>query len=319
MFSLGVFSACPSLAAKKSLTDNANHSISVPQHSNKLNQQGNDHQSLSNISEDNFASTQFLVAQHSLAQVNNVDLLRDLSPTDWAYEALVNLTSRYDCIHGFPDRTYRGKQAISRYDFAAGLNSCLSKLETAIATSDTISAQDIETLLRLMQDFQAELAIIRGRTDGLEARTTELELTRFSTTTKLSGEAIFGFGHIFQAEDNQRTVFGDRLRLDLGTSFHGSDWLLTRLSGGNFPALSSDSGFQGDLSFTSPEDNNLELEVLSYHFALNNDTDILIGVAGVGADDIVNTVNILDGDGGSGAISLFGTRNPIYLTQKMQV
>jgi hypothetical protein len=39
---------------------------------------------------------------------------------------------------------------------------------------------------------------------------------------------------------------------------------------------------------------------------------MIIGATGIAADDFVNTVSILDGDGASGAISAFGTRNPIY-------
>ena len=50
-----------------------------------------------------------------------------------------------------------------------------------------------------------------------------------------------------------------------------------------------------------------------YDFPLGDNTNILIGPAGVAADDIADTVNALDGDGGSGAISAFGTRSPIYL------
>jgi hypothetical protein len=166
--------------------------------------------------------------------------------------------------------------------------------------------------LRLMQDFQAELAIIRGETDGLQARTTELELTQFSSTTKLSGEAIFALASIFTGDTNRSTVLGDRVRLELSSSFSGRDLLFTRLSTGNFPSLTGDTGFMGDLSFAQPEDNDLQLEVLHYTFPISNNTEIIIGATGIAADDFVNTVSILDGDGASGAISAFGTRNPIY-------
>ena len=252
--------------------------------------------------------------QHnSMSQINSVDRLRDVSPVDWAYEALNNLVSRYNCITGFPNNTYRGNQPVTRYEFAAGLNSCLSRLEKIIAASEQVETQDIEAILRLMQDFQAELAIIRGKTDGLQARIGELELTQFSTTTKLAGEVIFGIGSVFAGDNDSQTVFGDRVRLELNTSFSGKDLLFTRLSTGNFPSLTDDIGFQGDLGFVQPEDNDIQLEVLLYSFSIGSDLDIIIGAAGTAADDIVSTVNALDGDGGSGAVSLFGTRNPIYL------
>ena len=49
----------------------------------------------------------------SQSQVTNVNQLRDVSPTDWAYEALRSLVDRYGCISGFPNQTYRGNQALS--------------------------------------------------------------------------------------------------------------------------------------------------------------------------------------------------------------
>lgn len=248
----------------------------------------------------------------SMSQVTNVNRLRDVSPVDWAYEALANLASRYNCISGFPDNSYRGDRPVSRYEFAAGLNSCLNKLEGVIAASEEVSTQDIETLLRLMQDFQAELAVVRGKTDGVQARVVDLELTQFSTTTKLRGEAIFGLGSVFSGNNDNSTVLGDRVRLELNTSFNGKDLLFTRLATGNFPSL-NDTGFQGNLGFTAPENNNLELDTLYYTFPVGNNANVILGATGTEADELVNTVNILDGDGASGAISLFGTRNPIYL------
>ena len=68
-----------------------------------------------------------------LAEVNGVKDLRDDSPTDWSYEALVNLTDRYNCLVGFPNKTYRGYQKVSRLEFAAGLNACLDKIEIEVS------------------------------------------------------------------------------------------------------------------------------------------------------------------------------------------
>ncbi len=99
-------------------------------------------------------------------QVNNVNQLRDVSPTDWAYEALRSLVDRYGCIVGFPNQTYRGNQALSRYEFAAGLNACLNQIERLIASSEAVLREDIETINRLMQEFEAELASLDGRVDN---------------------------------------------------------------------------------------------------------------------------------------------------------
>ena len=261
----------------------------------------------------------------SISQVTNVNQLRDVSPTDWAYEALRSLVDRYGCISGFPDRTYRGSQPLSRYEFAAGLNSCLNQIERLIASTGSVGQEDIETISRLSQEFEAELATIGGRVDELESRTALLEDDRFSTTTKLAGEAIFGVASVvagsnddgIEATDDdidRVPVFGYRTRLELETSFTGEDLLFTRLSTGNMPEFSETTGtFQGELAFAEAADNDLGVEVLFYDRPVGENTNILIGALGLAADDIANTVSVLDGDGASGALSAFGTRSPIYL------
>ena len=65
-------------------------------------------------------------------QVTNVNQLKDVSPTDWSYEALRSLSDRYGCISGFPDGTYKGNQPITRNEFAAGLNSCFQQIERSL-------------------------------------------------------------------------------------------------------------------------------------------------------------------------------------------
>ena len=263
--------------------------------------------------------------QHNLGQVTNVNQLQDVSPTDWAYEALRSLVDRYGCISGFPNQTFRGNQPLSRYEFAAGLNSCLNQIERLIASSDAVGQEDLEAVNRLAQEFEAELAAIGGRVDEIESRIAVLEDSQFSTTTKLAGEAIFGISSIVSGsnddgiettddEIDRVPVFGYRTRLELETSFTGEDLLFTRLSTGNFPEFAEQTGtFQGELAFAEPADNDLGLEVLFYERPLGENTNILIGAVGLAADDIANTVSVLDGDGGSGALSAFGTRSPLYL------
>ncbi len=263
-----------------------------------------------------------------ITQINRVEELRDIQPTDWSYQALKNLIERYGCIDGFPShtihseitnspelssKTYRGAQNISRTEFAAGLNACLNKIERIIANSGDVSQGDVDMLLRLMQEFQSDLAILQGRTDGSQARLQDLEATQFSTTSKLRGEAIFGLSSILSGNDDDRTIFGSRLRLELQTSFKGDDLLFTRLSRSDFSGFESEIGtFQGNLSFAEAEDDDFSLDALYYSFGVGNRLDFIVGATGLEADDIAPTINFLDGDGGSGSISAFGTRNPLY-------
>ena len=124
-------------------------------------------------------------------QVTSVNQLSDVSPTDWAYEALRSLVERYGCIVGYPDRTFRGNRALSRYEFAAGLNACMQSIERLIGTGG-VGDEDIAALRRLIAEFETELATLGARVDNLEGRVAFLEDHQFSTTTKLSGEVLFG-------------------------------------------------------------------------------------------------------------------------------
>ncbi|WP_250124699.1 iron uptake porin [Chroococcidiopsis sp. CCMEE 29] len=99
-----------------------------------------------------------------------------MQPTDWAFQALQSLVERYGCIAGYPDGTYRGNRALTRYEFAAGLNACLEQVNQLIqAATDKVLAQaDLEILQRLQDEFAAELASLRTQIDNLETRSAEL-------------------------------------------------------------------------------------------------------------------------------------------------
>ncbi len=134
----------------------------------------------------------------TMSQVTSVTQLSDVRPTDWAFQALQSLVERYSCIVGYPDGTYRGNRALTRYEFAAGVNACLDNISKLIgSTGNLVTRDDLAILQRLQEEFAAELATLRGRVDGLEARTAELEANQFSTTTKLAGEAIFAVSDTF--------------------------------------------------------------------------------------------------------------------------
>jgi len=180
------------------------------------------------VSQINQAMSNDPVAQN----VTSVSQLSDVKPTDWAFTALQSLVERYGCIAGYPDRTFRGKQATSRYEFAAGLNACLDKINEIISAglADKVSKEDLATLQKLQEEFAAELATLRGRVDALDAKVTKLEAQQFSTTTKLTGEAIMavtGASGNAVAPTSTNVFVTSRVRLNLNTSFTGSDQVAT--------------------------------------------------------------------------------------------
>lgn len=258
----------------------------------------------------------------ALQQVTSVSQLTDVKPTDWAFQALQSLVERYGCIVGYPNRTYRGNRALSRYEFAAGLNACLDKIQELIAaaTADFVKKEDLETVKKLQEEFAAELSALRGRIDALEVRTATLEKQQFSTTTRLGGEVVLGAvgfiaGETATGSDIFNTAYvGDRVRLNFDTSFTGEDLLRTRLQAANLTSSFVSTGtFEGDLRYAGGEDNSVEIDALLYQFPVGDKLTVVIEANAGATDDFVPTVNpFLDGDGGSGAISHFATRNPIH-------
>ncbi|MEQ8380812.1 MAG: iron uptake porin [Coleofasciculus sp. A1-SPW-01] len=251
---------------------------------------------------------------NSSGQVTSVGQLRDVSPGDWAYEALRSLVERYGCIAGYPDGTYRGNRALTRYEFAAGLNACLNQIERLIGTGG-FDDSELETLRRLIQEFEAELATLGARVDNLEGRVAFLEDNQFSTTTKLRGEVIFALTDEFNSDFDNNTVFQDRVRLELNTSFTGQDRLVTRLAAGNADLLNTGAGFEATQTFNigNTDGNDVIVDWLAYYFNFGSSKVYVAGAGGIHSD-YAPTLNpyFEDYDGGNGALSAFASESPIY-------
>ena len=246
--------------------------------------------------------------------VTSVSQLSDVKPTDWAFTALQSLVERYGCIAGYPDRTFRGKQATSRYEFAAGLNACLDKINEIISAglSDKVSKEDLATLQKLQEEFAVELATLRGRVDALDAKVAKLEAQQFSTTTKLSGLAFFnltgatasravssnsGVGNAVATQNNPNLTFSGLVWLTLNTSFTGKDSLVTQLAVGNGtspvnvftdPAIAGVGGATSTGFFNTagtpftdqtsgPNANQFVLRELSYQFPVFETASLVVG------------------------------------------
>jgi hypothetical protein len=179
--------------------------------------------------------------QNTIGQVTSVSQLSDVQPTDWAFQALQSLVERYGCIAGYPNGTFRGNRAATRYEMAAALNACLDQISDKFATKE-----DLAAVKALQEEFKAELATLKGRVDGLEARTATLEAQQFSTTTKLQGEVVMAVqygtrldtrasddGPLGRGPSNSRASALARVRLNFNTSFTGKDLLQTQLEVGN--------------------------------------------------------------------------------------
>ena len=240
----------------------------------------------------NLAGVNRYAAVQSSEQVTSISQFSDVKPTDWAYQALSNLIERYGCVAGYPDGTYKGGRAMTRFEAAALLNACLDRV-----------TEVTDELKRLMAEFEKELAVLKGRVDGLEAKVGELEANQFSTTTKLSGLATFVIGaNAFGGDadgldkaarrDYGATTFNYDVQLNFDTSFTGKDLLRTTLRAGNF----ADSSFGGagpsnlsQLEVAFQEDageNTVGIDRLYYQFPIGSNFTATIG-GRVGQEDML--------------------------------
>ena len=267
----------------------------------------------------------------NVSQVNSVSQLSDVRSTDWAFTALQSLVERYGCIAGYPDRTYRGKQSISRYEFAAGLNACADKINEIISTglADKVGKEDLANLSKLQQEFATELATLRGRVDTLEAKTAKLESQQFTTVdatndravTVMGGEAIFAAstaaGGKPPGKGENNTILTYSARIGLVSTFTGRDRLRLELASGNF----SESGYSNPnslntnnaiLSFQSDTANQFQLSRLDYRFPILDDRAVLtFQPVGFSLSSVLSP-NSPYFDSGRGSISRFGEISPVF-------
>ena len=183
---------------------------------------------------------------------NNLVSLSDfksdtLFPGDWAYDSLKGLTN---------SPRFNGN-SVSRLEAAAELNNLIAGGEGLMNGA---------AINRLSDELGSELAIMKGRVDGLEARVNGIEAGGFSDTTTMSGSAGFLIGATDSAtKTNDAVQFEYALGIDLDTSFTGEDNLNIGIVTGNGPThvgadktgldwgeSESDALVVNDLNYTFP-------------------------------------------------------------------
>ncbi len=264
----------------------------------------------------------------TIAQVTSVSQLSDVDTSSWAFQSLQSLIERYGCIAGYPDGTFRGNRALTRYEFAAGLYACLNSLAERIGA---LSPDELANIRRLQDEFAAELATLRGQVDALEARTTELEENQFSTTSKLTGEVIFqpsyidGGGNESGDDDDDddddgigaNEILGYRARLNFDTSFFGEDRLRVRLNAGDNARYDEVPGASNmtRLNVDTDTDGGFTIDDLYYRFPIGERLQVYIAATETEFYDGIETFSLLNSEA-QGALSRFARFNPIYRQQE---
>jgi Carbohydrate-selective porin, OprB family/S-layer homology domain len=257
-----------------------------------------------------------MTQSNPMSQITNVNELTDVTPTAWAFEALRSLVERYGCIVGYRDRTFRGNRALSRWEFAAGLNACL------IQEGVSVLKEDIDKLRRLAQEFEAELLALGARIDNLEQRVAFLEDHQFSTTTKLNGDVIMVASGLWGNEQanapdgtdlqDDQITFNYRYRGQFDASFTGKDRLRVRLQTSNIVFARGGSNLT-DFNFAAGGNNQININKLQYRFPITEQLTAWISGVKVTLDDVSDPLAPFTGSFTEGAMSFFGAIAPIYV------
>jgi len=200
-------------------------------------------------------------SRSSKNRIKGFSQFSDVYPSDWAYKTLSTMLENHGCA------PISGGGVITRYEAAALLNSCLENVSEAN-----------EEERRLINEFSQEIALIKGRSDVLEAGISMSEAGSFSATTKMSGSAVFVIGGSTQESGTKEaTTFNYHTAYDLETSFGGEDLLITSIESGNFTD-SDPFGCSGDLALeTCYNSSSLEVSKLYYQTPWNDDFTLTVG------------------------------------------
>jgi hypothetical protein len=101
-------------------------------------------------------------AAPAMAQVTSVTQFKDVQPTDWSYQAISNLISRYGCVAGYPNGTFKPGEPATRAELAALTSACLDRI------SEYQSAADAALASALRAQFAKEIGATNARVGALE-------------------------------------------------------------------------------------------------------------------------------------------------------
>jgi Carbohydrate-selective porin, OprB family len=247
----------------------------------------------------------------------------EVKPSDWQYTALQTLANKFNC----KGAANLNGTAVSRDSFVDSLNSCLANVEPLVAKSPSnVSADELDSLRRLTQEFRAELTNIDTRLEQVQKRSALAQTSQFSTTTKLKGEVVVGLNGVLSGgSPGSNATVSNRARLLLESTFTGKDRLYTRLAAQNnngYGTLKNDTGLATNIgvpmnnagsTYQGSTGNAFGLDWLAYQFPLGNASIYAAAFNGIHSDYAdTHSPYLQDFTGGNGAISSLAEESPIY-------
>ncbi|MDD2714312.1 MAG: S-layer homology domain-containing protein [Candidatus Wallbacteria bacterium] len=91
----------------------------------------------------------------------------DVKFNHWAYDAVTQLSAK-GIITGYPDGTFKGNKAVTRYDMAVIIARLLEKLNTTPGIKAKMSKGDLDSVQKLVVEFADELSLLGVKVTALE-------------------------------------------------------------------------------------------------------------------------------------------------------
>lgn len=102
----------------------------------------------------------------AMAQVTSVGQLTDVQPTEWSYQAISNLISRYGCVAGYPNQTFKPGQPATRAELAALVNACVDRISEFQNAQDAQLAAALKAQAAKWEGTEAKVDAIQASIDA---------------------------------------------------------------------------------------------------------------------------------------------------------
>lgn len=170
------------------------------------------------------------ISQAPNAGADNIEktplLYKDVKVTDWAYQALDELSTKYKVLKGMPNGNFEGKRAATRYEMAQSLVNTIQEMEKEHIQLSAIEKAAIKSL---KDEFDKEIIALAARVEFNETRIEQLDKKHEGDVVKLDSDiSSLKKRHHFVPEMRFRYGLGD---VDPGSGTHASTRLrLTSIS-----------------------------------------------------------------------------------------
>ena len=198
----------------------------------------------------------------------------DVSPDDWAYQAVSNLSDQ-GVVEGYPDGTFKGERNMTRYELA-------QVIARLMAREDQLNAEQKATLDKLAGEYADELANLGVRVSNLEKKVGNISWF---------GDARMRWKEKGYNTDGSRKADGwdGRMRINAKAQVNDSTYVRGR--------------FTSNMNFKDNADANTKMDVLFVHHQFGDKVGmnlgrnfLTLGQTGMYYDDFFDGAQLFIGD-----------------------